>query len=166
MSHFIDREAVDDGHGGDSDRDVLYTSDEESNSDIVDESDEDINSLYRSVKRKRSSQALNSDSENEVQSRPSKKKKVSQRQKSNSNSSQRCESGIESNAGATNLLMDEVKRSNKILLSLVSRVKKTEKRLKDVEEQLKKTPDNSSPGSTPRRVRQKDVPEEVRVSGS
>ena len=64
-------------------------------------------------------------------------------------------------------LLKEVKRNNKILLSLVGRMKKTEKRLKDVEEQLKKTSDsasNSSCGSTPRRLRQKVVPEEVRVS--
>ena len=44
--------------------------------------------------------------------------------------------------------------------------KKTEKRLKEVEDQLKKSsdsPSSSSPGSTPKRSRQKDVPEEVRV---
>jgi len=168
MSRFIDQEAVDDSHGGNGD--VLYSGDIESSSDGVEDSDEEINSLYRSIsatKRKRNCQFLDSDSENEVHSRCSKKKKgtkMPRRQKSSSNSSERHESGIESNAGATTLLMDEVKRSNKILLSLVSRVKKTEKRLKDVEEQLKKTPDNSSSGSTPRRIRQKDVPEEVRVS--
>ena len=62
-------------------------------------------------------------------------------------------------------LLNEVKRNNNIFLSLVGRMKKTEKRLKDVEEQLKKTSDsasnNSSCGSTPIRLRQKVVPVEV-----
>lgn len=57
-------------------------------------------------------------------------------------------------------LVKEVRRSNELLLSLVERVKKTEKRLKVVETQLK-NPASSS--ATPSRTK-RDVPDEVRVS--
>lgn len=63
------------------------------------------------------------------------------------------------------VLMDELKKNNKLLRTLVHRVKKTEKGLKDVQMQLKNNSSSeSTPGSTPKRPRNKDVPDEVRVS--
>lgn len=76
---------------------------------------------------------------------------------------------ITNEESAYQLLMDEVKRSNKLLLCLVKRVKNTENRMKEVEDQLKKNSDtptsnSNSPGSTSKGRRNRNVPDEVRVS--
>ena len=56
-----------------------------------------------------------------------------------------------------------------VLASLVKRVKRHDERLKEVESQMKKAAcsgcsSSSAPGSTPKRSRKRDVPDEVRVS--
>jgi hypothetical protein len=66
--------------------------------------------------------------------------------------------------GGTSAVMDELKKNSKLLESLVHRVKKTEKGLKSVQIQLKNNnSSDSTPGSTPKRPRNRDVPDEVRV---
>ncbi len=184
MSYFIDREAavVDDSRKDDS---LLSGEDDDlASSSSSEGSDQDI-SLVRSIplpQRKRSSHVLGS-SEDEDHSKHSKKKKraiptrprrpLSQKFDASVNPGRRdsVTPAITNKENGAEQLVDEVKRSNKILRCLVDRVKKTEKRLKEVEDQLKKTSDNltssnSSCGSTPKISRKKDVPEEVRVSFS
>lgn len=61
--------------------------------------------------------------------------------------------------------MEEVKKGNKILSSLVRSVKRHDERLKALETELKKnsSPSSGTPGSTPKRSRRSEVPDEVRV---
>ena len=63
----------------------------------------------------------------------------------------------------TYLILNELKKNNAILSSLLCRMRKTEARLKVVEGDLKKTiEEGNSSSSTPSRKR--NVPDEVRVS--
>ena len=62
-----------------------------------------------------------------------------------------------------NDIMSEVKKSNELLLSLVSRLKKTEARLRVVESSLKNSSSSSSTSGSSS-SRRKGVPAEVRVS--
>lgn len=65
-------------------------------------------------------------------------------------------------------VMSELKEMNKILLGLSDRLKKTEKRMKTMEEKITSPGPSSSSSSgiclTPKSSRKKDVPQEVRVS--
>lgn len=69
----------------------------------------------------------------------------------------------EKNGDQIALLMEEVRTGNKMLVQLTNRVKKTEKRLKQVENQLRSSESCSSAGSTPKHSRKREVPDEVRV---
>ena len=62
-------------------------------------------------------------------------------------------------------VLEAVEKNNELLLSLVGRVKRTEKRLKTIERQVDSTSPSSEIDSTPgkRSTRKKDVPIEVRV---
>ena len=60
-------------------------------------------------------------------------------------------------------LVKEMKRNNELLLDILDRVKKTEGRLRVVENQLKDHVPSSS-SSTPAKQRFREVPDEVRVS--
>lgn len=66
--------------------------------------------------------------------------------------------------GKDDEVMCELKEMNKILLSLSERMKKTEKRMKTMEEKITSTSPSSSSCVTPKSSRKKDVPQEVRVS--
>lgn len=65
---------------------------------------------------------------------------------------------------ASELLLEEIKKTNKILSNLTNRIKRTEKRVKTIEDQVSNCSSSSTDvPSTP--VRKKvDVPGEVRVS--
>ena len=81
---------------------------------------------------------------------------VGQRQQSNNSDN--------SNSAVTNeSVMDEIKKGNKLLHSLVKSVREHEKRLQAVEAEVKNAA-SSTPGATPRRSRTREVPDEVRVS--
>lgn len=55
-------------------------------------------------------------------------------------------------------MASQLQETNKLLLNLTERLKKTEKRMKTMEKKM------ATPGSTPKSSRTKDVPQEVRVS--
>lgn len=65
--------------------------------------------------------------------------------------------------GSNSELVKEMKRNNELLLDILDRVKKTEGRLRVVENQLKDHVPSSS-SSTPAKQRFREVPDEVRVS--
>lgn len=149
MSCFLDREALDGTSGG-------SVTDEESSleySDLDFSDDESPSppapskSKKKKKKKKRKARLLSeseSESEKEDDAVTHKKKK----------GESTCDTSV----------MVEVRKTNKLLVGLVRRVKKQDKRLKQVESQLKKTCDSYTPGSTPKRSRKKEVPDEVRVS--
>ena len=69
--------------------------------------------------------------------------------------------------GRENETLHELQKTNELLVQLVGRMKKTEKRVKSIEDRLLSPSGNSSScGSTPQRhqSRHKSVPSEVRVS--
>ena len=62
-------------------------------------------------------------------------------------------------------ILEELQKTNDVIKELVSKVKKTDKRVRAMEEQLKAgASSSSSSSSTPKRNRSRDVPDEVRVS--
>ena len=73
----------------------------------------------------------------------------------------------EKTRGSNDQVLKEVQKSNKLLLTLVHRVEKTERRLKVVEDKLtNESTSSSGADSTPSRKcssKKKDVPDEVRV---
>ncbi len=60
-------------------------------------------------------------------------------------------------------LLAEMKKTNAMMLSLVEKVKKTDRRVRAMEEQLKIQNSKSPDSSTPKRPLKRDVPDEVRV---
>ena len=61
-------------------------------------------------------------------------------------------------------MLQEMKKTNKILSNLTNRVKGTEKRLTDIENQLSQPSASSTDTATPKRNKKADVPDGVRVS--
>ena len=59
-------------------------------------------------------------------------------------------------------LLEELKKTNAIMMDLAKKVKATERRVRDMEVEIKSQ--SSSSSSTPKRSRKRDVPDEVRVS--
>ena len=67
------------------------------------------------------------------------------------------------NVADGNIILSEVRKTHQILLDLTTRLKKTEKRVKTIEEKMNSRAD-SSISVTPKSSRNKDIPQEVRVS--
>lgn len=156
--------------GQEESEDIIYSDDEDG--------DINLSSFCRGM-RKRSYQTLeDSESDEEIIQSTSKERSTTSKGRSTAANPRRiferpgnpCQLQLQSNKenvddSGHQALMSEVQKSNKLLLCLVNRVKKTEKRLKEVEDHLKNSPNSSSSsGSTPTR-RKRDVPGEVRVSG-
>lgn len=152
MSIFLDMEAVDNFAVDDSPG-TSYRREQED--DFLDHSDEDPEQPL--CRRKRIFQFSDSDESEDEPSAHKKKKRHSSKQ--DRDSSKRHSSHVSSAS-----LFEEVKKSNKLLQSLLKCVKKHETRIQAIEAEVKKTPSSgSTPGSTPSRTRKREVPDEVRV---
>lgn len=118
------------------------------------------------VSSRKRPQELSSESEVELVSESEEEKKRSGRG-SGKTATARLLTGLKDKkkqGGKDDGVMCELKEMNKILLSLSERMKKTEKRMKTMEEKITSTGPSSSSCVTPKSSRKKDVPQEVRVS--
>lgn len=178
MSAFLDREALDTSPGCEGDEEEEMSDDPDLNSyskkfrgrksncrgnPLVESESEEEDRCQGSARRSLLPQMKRNSSSQQSNSTPSINEGSSSQQ---SNSTPSIDQSNKENAPNVQQLMSEVKRSNELLVGLVSRVKRNEKRLKDVENHLKNSDaSGSSSGSTPKR-RKRDVPDEVRVCQS
>ena len=166
MARFLDQEAVQTGlmseHEGFLESDDDFSSEPE----LVEETARDSSAARESARGSKRKLVYSEDSESDSMRSPltdanqQRRKSRSQLTK-NSHTSSVSRSLVQSDR-----ILRELQRSNKLLMTLVERVGKTEKRLKVVENKLESS-FSSSAESTPSckaRARKKYVPIEVRVS--
>ena len=126
----------------------IMSSDSESDKEKEDSEEEQV--------KDSEDESIDGEEKDQLQGKESTQDQVGQRQQSNNSDS--------SNSAVTNeSVMDEIKKGNKLLHSLVKSVREHEKRLQAVEAEVKNAA-SSTPGATPRRSRTREVPDEVRVS--